>query len=146
MNYFRNIRTEKSASERYRSLAMLHHPDKGGDENVMKEINAQYRALCQRFEAAKARRRAEEPDPTKDTAHDEKTAQSANMKAENPPSGDKSAPTPERASKVHAREFMDRAEDKIADIAATAFSQIADVVVDEAASYFKRKIREGLGR
>jgi hypothetical protein len=42
MNYFRGIRTVKGAQERWRKLALEHHPDRGGSDEVMAEISAQY--------------------------------------------------------------------------------------------------------
>eukprot|EP00980_Cylindrotheca_fusiformis_P001253 scaffold332_cov117-Cylindrotheca_fusiformis.AAC.13 len=36
---------EKEIKKAYRKLAVIHHPDKGGDEHVFKEINAAYEIL-----------------------------------------------------------------------------------------------------
>ena len=37
--------TEKDIKKAYRKLAVKHHPDKGGDEHLFKEINAAYEIL-----------------------------------------------------------------------------------------------------
>lgn len=47
MNYFKYSMTEEEAKARYRELAMLHHPDKGGSVEVMKTINSEYAELKQ---------------------------------------------------------------------------------------------------
>ena len=49
-NFYRILGLEKTASEAdikkaYRSLALIHHPDKGGDSEKFKEINQAYEAL-----------------------------------------------------------------------------------------------------
>ncbi len=44
-NYFENIGTLDELKKAYRRLAMLHHPDRGGDLETMKEINRQHDAL-----------------------------------------------------------------------------------------------------
>ena len=36
---------EKEIKKAYRKLAVVHHPDKGGDEHLFKEINAAYEIL-----------------------------------------------------------------------------------------------------
>jgi|SRR3989339_1238837 len=40
--YFSDCRTLDEVKRRYKELAMLHHPDKGGDTATMQEVNAQY--------------------------------------------------------------------------------------------------------
>jgi hypothetical protein len=41
-NYFTSAHTVEDIKTLYRNLAMQHHPDRGGSEEVMKEINRQY--------------------------------------------------------------------------------------------------------
>lgn len=41
-DYFNNSQTVEEIKILYRQLAMEHHPDKGGDAEVMKEVNRQY--------------------------------------------------------------------------------------------------------
>jgi DnaJ-class molecular chaperone len=50
MDYYETLGLKKSASEAdikkaYRSMAMKHHPDRGGDEKKFKEISAAYEVL-----------------------------------------------------------------------------------------------------
>lgn len=149
MNYFRNIRTEEGASKRYRKLAFEHHPDRtGGDDGVMKEINRQYRELCEKFEAVKARQRTEEGDVRKRTQAGEKTQQSANMKAdfdaeeaETVEATLHTEPRPERRRTSDFDAAVRDAESKIADVAATAFTEVADIVIGAASEYLRAKIR-----
>lgn len=46
-NYFIGATTVEAIKARYRRLAMCHHPDKGGDIEVMKVINRQYHEALQ---------------------------------------------------------------------------------------------------
>ena len=41
-NYFAEIRTVEELRKKYRELLKMYHPDNGGDEETMKEINRQY--------------------------------------------------------------------------------------------------------
>jgi hypothetical protein len=41
-NFFSTCKTLDEAKKQYRALAMIHHPDKGGDVEVMKEIINQF--------------------------------------------------------------------------------------------------------
>lgn len=45
MKYFENIATLDDLKKEYRRLAMIHHPDVGGDTATMQEINAEYDRL-----------------------------------------------------------------------------------------------------
>lgn len=47
--HFNGITTVAGATRRYRSLAKKHHPDVGGDQLTMTEINAEYQALLERL-------------------------------------------------------------------------------------------------
>lgn len=47
--YFVNVSTLEELKKEYRRLAMQNHPDRGGDEQTMKEINAEYKALFQQL-------------------------------------------------------------------------------------------------
>lgn len=55
MTYFINIKTLDDLKAEYRRLAMKHHPDKGGDLETMKAINAEHDSL---FELLKAQHNA----------------------------------------------------------------------------------------
>ena len=41
-NYFDNCRTPQEIKVRYRTLAFVHHPDRGGNTAIMQVINEQY--------------------------------------------------------------------------------------------------------
>lgn len=45
MKFFTNCRTLDELKAEYRRLAMKHHPDRGGDLETMKQINAEHDAL-----------------------------------------------------------------------------------------------------
>jgi hypothetical protein len=42
IKYFYNCRTLDEVKRKYKELAMLHHPDKGGNTAIMQEINNEY--------------------------------------------------------------------------------------------------------
>jgi len=47
--FFENIKTLDELRKEYRRLAMLHHPDKGGDTSLMQIINEQYEKLSKKL-------------------------------------------------------------------------------------------------
>jgi curved DNA-binding protein CbpA len=49
MKHFYEIRTETELKARYKELAKEHHPDKGGDAETMKEVNAEYDMLLKKI-------------------------------------------------------------------------------------------------
>lgn len=51
MKYFNNCSSLDELKKEYRRLSMIHHPDMGGNEETMKEINNSY---SERFEVLKA--------------------------------------------------------------------------------------------
>ena len=52
MKYFTNCRTLDELKKEFRRLAMLHHPDHGGDVETMKAINNEYDAVFPAFRLA----------------------------------------------------------------------------------------------
>lgn len=44
-DYFLSCRSLEEVKRKYKELALLHHPDRGGDTATMQEINAQYEAI-----------------------------------------------------------------------------------------------------
>ena len=46
MNYFKDFQTIDEVKSLYRSLAMQHHPDKGGNNATMQAINTEYAFAC----------------------------------------------------------------------------------------------------
>lgn len=42
MKYFENLSTMEIVKKQYRKLAMKYHPDRGGSEEIFKEINNEY--------------------------------------------------------------------------------------------------------
>ena len=48
MNYFANFQTVEQIKAEYKRLAVQNHPDRGGDAEVMKEINNQYTAALEK--------------------------------------------------------------------------------------------------
>ena len=49
MKWFQNIETLKDLRKEYRRLVVKHHPDNGGSEDVIKEINSEYDILFKRM-------------------------------------------------------------------------------------------------
>ena len=45
MTYFQNIQSLADLKKEYRRLAMLHHPDKGGDTALMQQVNTEFEKL-----------------------------------------------------------------------------------------------------
>ena len=45
MTYFQNIQSLADLKKEYRRLAMLHHPDKGGDTVLMQKLNTEFEKL-----------------------------------------------------------------------------------------------------
>nr|DAU64054.1 MAG TPA: DnaJ-like protein [Caudoviricetes sp.] len=52
MKYFTTCTTLDELKKEFRRLAMLHHPDHGGDTETMKAINAEYDAVFPVFKLA----------------------------------------------------------------------------------------------
>ena len=52
MKYFTTCTTLDELKKEFRRLAMLHHPDHGGDTETMKAINAEYDAVFPAFKLA----------------------------------------------------------------------------------------------
>lgn len=49
--YFKNTSyTENSLKKEYRAFAKIHHPDKGGNEGVFKEMDEEYRVLLRQVQ------------------------------------------------------------------------------------------------
>lgn len=67
MKYFHDCTTLGELKKQYRRLAMIHHPDVGGDPETMKEINNEHDAL---FERIKARHNAEAKADTTSKTHE----------------------------------------------------------------------------
>ncbi len=63
--YFKNINTLDELKKEFRRLAMLHHPDRGGDTETMKQINVEYDML---FPVLKAAYNKTASKPTTETA------------------------------------------------------------------------------
>lgn len=49
MKYFKNVTDLESLKKEYKKLARINHPDMGGDEEVMKAINAEFDILFTTF-------------------------------------------------------------------------------------------------
>ena len=52
MKYFLHASSVETVKTLYRSLAMQHHPDRGGDTATMAEINRQYEAALRRLDGS----------------------------------------------------------------------------------------------
>ena len=47
ISYFLNINSLEDLKKRYKEVAFIHHPDKGGDTAIMQEINNEYQHFCE---------------------------------------------------------------------------------------------------
>lgn len=45
MDYFKQCRSLQEVRQRYKELALQHHPDRGGDNATMQQINLQYEKI-----------------------------------------------------------------------------------------------------
>lgn len=61
MTYFVNITNLDKLRKAYRRLAMAHHPDKGGNPEIMKVINHEYETLFNQFKDEHNTRAAADP-------------------------------------------------------------------------------------
>lgn len=52
MKWFNGINTLEELRRTYRTLAVKYHPDNGGSENAIKEINAEYGILFKRMKSS----------------------------------------------------------------------------------------------
>lgn len=50
MNFFSNIRTQAELKKKYRNMALMHHPDHGGDVIKFIQIQREYALLNRKFE------------------------------------------------------------------------------------------------
>lgn len=50
MDYFKKVLTLDELKSAYRRLVMVYHPDRGGDNETMKEINYEYSRRLKRLE------------------------------------------------------------------------------------------------
>lgn len=64
MKYFTNCKTLDELKKEYRRLAMIHHPDHGGNPEIMKAINSEYKRM---FEALKTKHNSTAEDYRKTT-------------------------------------------------------------------------------
>jgi hypothetical protein len=61
-DYFSHASSVEEVKTHYRNLAMEHHPDRGGDAEIMKEINRQYHEALKRCDGqAQAESASERP-------------------------------------------------------------------------------------
>lgn len=51
--YFKNCKTKEDAKKLYKKLAFKHHPDKGGDVEIMKTINNEFDDFMKNFREEK---------------------------------------------------------------------------------------------
>lgn len=72
MKYFTNCKTLEELKKAYRKAAIENHPDRGGDENTMKEINAEYEKMFNKLKdihnatAEETKKTTETPDEFKE--------------------------------------------------------------------------------
>lgn len=65
MKYFTNCKNLEELKKEYRRLAMIHHPDRGGDVEIMKAINNEYDMM---FPVLKLKHNQSASEPTHETA------------------------------------------------------------------------------
>lgn len=65
MEYFVNCKNLEELKKEFRRLAMIHHPDRGGDVETMKEINNEYDMM---FPVLKLKHNQSAAEPTHETA------------------------------------------------------------------------------
>jgi hypothetical protein len=58
MKYFEECKTIDEVKEKYRKLAKKNHPDLGGNEEVMKQINKEYDMKISKLKDSKSEKRA----------------------------------------------------------------------------------------
>ena len=63
MKYFKDLNSMEAVKKQYRKLAMKYHPDRGGNEEVFKQINNEYEEAMEQAkinETRKAKTKKEE--------------------------------------------------------------------------------------
>ena len=63
MKYFKDLNSMEAVKKQYRKLAMKYHPDRGGNEEVFKQINNEYEQAMEQAkinETKKAKTKKEE--------------------------------------------------------------------------------------
>ena len=62
-SWFADCKTEKEVKKKFRQLAIQHHPDKGGNEEVFKKILCVYQNWALQEEQRQAQQGGEQADP-----------------------------------------------------------------------------------
>ena len=70
MSYFAECRTLNELKAAYKRLAMLHHPDRGGDLRTMQAINAEYDSMFERLKRQQTTGDEPEAQQTAEVAED----------------------------------------------------------------------------
>ena len=136
--YFDRLRTVESVTKRYRTLAKRHHPDVGGNSDVMGAINEQYREALRRIAHLQARREAEKGEAGASTPKGGKTQQRANKRGSFSGSSINDDQNAENNANTHKslQSELDRIISEREKVAADAFQHATEELIRAGARLF----------
>lgn len=155
MRYFDRLRTAQSVNKRYRELAKRHHPDVGGNLDVMKAINGQYREALSRIAASEARREAGESEAYQHMASAGKSqhgakegasfSRTANPKAQHTPKEADMETNLQNAQQSYISDAEKAAIGKMQNAATDFIRAGAQLFGEMAASWLDKKVNQNQG-